>query len=51
MNLVMTPHRNCLLNDTLEDLVLILTYGPELKDFDPLPAIKAWKESAYRRFL
>jgi len=45
MNLIMSSLRNCLENDTLEDLMLISVYGPDdIRKFDPLPAIDAWKK-------
>jgi len=52
MNLIMTPLRNCLLTDTLDDLLLISVHGPEdISEFDPKPAIKLWQSSADRRFI
>jgi len=51
MNLIMTSNRNCLENDTLEDLILISVYGPDdLENFDPIPSIRLWQSTGKRKF-
>ena len=44
MNRLHTYLRNGLGVGSLDDLMCICSNGPELKDFDPMPILKAWLE-------
>ena len=48
MNRLHTYLRNGLGVEKLNDLICICSNGPDLKDFDPKPALKVWRESEKR---
>ena len=49
MNVIKTNKRSSLCNESLDDLLLLSTEGPPLKDFCPDTAIDLWWKEKLRR--
>ena len=49
MKKIKTPVRNRLKTGTLDHLLRISIEGPEVRDWDPLPALKKWESLGNRQ--